>query len=249
MADELLRGELRARGVVAFAAETTGTGFEAEWRHLAGRIAAEALGRAIVAAVLAAGFLREDEKLSLQVKSEAALRGLLVDVDATGNVRGYTDAKVLPMMDPGPTAVEYAIGSRGLLTMIRSTAKAVRYAGSVELRRGDVASDVEHYLATSEQRESVVELATDYGTKLEYAGGILVQALPGVDREVLESVRARLDVLRAALARERSPARVLAAVFADEEVEIVERRAIRFRCSCSYERALGVIRGLDRAEL
>jgi molecular chaperone Hsp33 len=249
MADEILRADLRSRGAVAFAVDATGAAWEAEWRHLAGRVAAEALARLIAAAALAAGFLKEDEQLSLQIKTEGKLQGALVDVDAEGAVRGFTERKVIPVMDPGPSDVSYAIGSRGTLTAIRSTASAVRYSGTVELARGDVASDLERYLETSEQRESIVELATDYTDKLVFAGGVLLQAGPDVDRDWFHARRLRRAELREVLAAERAPEKVLAAAFAGEGCDVVARRAVRFRCRCSRERVLRMIAGLDRAEL
>src|SRR4051794_3295397 len=132
MADEILRAELKSRGAVAFAVDATGAAFEAEWRHLAGRVAAEALARLIAGTALAAGVLKDDEQLSLQIKTEGKLGGALVDVDAHGALRGYTQQKVIPVMDPGPSDISYAIGSRGTLTAIRSTAEAIRYSGTVE---------------------------------------------------------------------------------------------------------------------
>lgn len=249
MGDELLRADLRARGAIALVANVTETALEAEWRHLAGRIAANALGRAFAATALAAGFLLEDEQLSLQIKSQGKLRGLLVDIDASGNLRGYTEAKTLPIMDGGPSDLSYAIGSSGTLVIIRSTSGAVSYSGAVELGRGDIASDLEHYLATSEQRDSIVELATRYHEKLEHASGILVQAQPGVDRAFFDALRARRASLSAALLEARDPETVLARVFPGEAFDIVERRPLRFRCRCSRERVFAMLGGLDPEEL
>jgi molecular chaperone Hsp33 len=249
MADELLRADLPERGLVAFAAETTETAFEGEWRHLAGRVAAEALARGLTAAALAAGFLTGDEQLSLQIKTEGKLGGLLVDVNARGDLRGYTDVKTLPPMDPGPSAFSYAIGARGKLLVIRSTASAVRYAGTVDLVAGDIASDLERYLEASEQRRSIVELATTYEERITYAGGLLIQAGPGVDPAFFAALEARRTELGPILRAERAPGAVLARVFAGERLAIVERRPLRFRCSCSPERVERMIAGLDPAEL
>jgi molecular chaperone Hsp33 len=249
MPDELLRMDLPERGLIAFIAETSGTALEAEWRHLSGRIAAEALGRALAGAALVAGFLGGDQQLSLQVKCEGKLRGLHVDVDAEGRLRGYTDRKSLPPMDAGPSDFSYAIGSSGILTVISSTASAVRYSGSVEISGGDLATDLERYLAKSEQRDSILELATSYDDKLTYAGGMLLQAQPGADREFFAALRERREAIRRALVEERSPERVASRVFAGERAEVAARRSLRFSCRCSRERALRMIGGLDPAEL
>jgi molecular chaperone Hsp33 len=247
--DTLVRAELSGRGIAVFATETTDTAFEAEWRHLAGRIAAQALARALSGAALAAGFLSEDQVLSLQMKCEGKLGGLFVDVDARGHIRGYTDVKTLPTMDNGPSDLAYAIGSRGTLTVIVSTAKAVRVSGSVSLVLGDVATDLERYLATSEQRESIVELVEGYEEKIVRSAGILVQAQPGVDRAFFEATRERRADLRAALLATRDPEAAIAAAFPGEEAKIVDRRALRFRCRCSRERAEGVLSTLGADDL
>ena len=249
MPDLLLRADLPRREIAVFAVDSTATSFEAEWRHLAGRVAAEALARAVSGAALAAGLLQEDQILSLQIKCEGKLGGLLVDIDAQGRVRGYTHVKTLPTMDNGPSDFAYAIGSRGALSVIVSTATDVRTSGTVELVLGDVATDLERYLVVSEQRESIVELVERYDERIVYSGGLLVQAGPGVDRAYFDSVAARRSDLRAALLEKREPEAVLVAAFPGEEVVLVERRALRFKCRCSRERAEGLLATLGTGDL
>lgn len=245
----LVRAELRGRGTAVFACDTTAPAAEAEWRHLCGRVATEALARAMSAVVLAAGFLRADERLSLQIKTEGKLGGLLVDVGAEGDIRGYTHRKVLGLMDAGPSDSLYAVGSRGTLTVMRYTETDVRYSGNVELDRGDMAGDIERYLTVSEQRDSIVEIHTEYAAQLVYSGGMLVQAQPGADSAFFAETRKRRAHLLTALVTEREPERAIRAFFPAEGVDVVERRPIAFRCNCSRERVLRMIAALDKAEI
>lgn len=241
MPDALVRADLPRRGIAVFSADTSETSFQAEWRHLAGRVAAEALARAMSGAALVAGFLRDDQLLSLQIKCEGKLGGLLVDIDALGRMRGYTDMKTLPTMDNGPSDFAYAVGSRGTLSVIVSTASAVRTSGSVELVLGDVATNVERYLVASEQRPSIVELVERYNERIVYSGGLLVQAGPGVNAAFFDATAERRPALRAAILEKRDPESVIRAAFPGEEIALVDRRDLRFKCRCSRERAEGLL--------
>jgi len=183
------------------------------------------------------------------VKTAGNLKGALVDIDAHGNMRGYTEMKVLPFMDLGPSATAYAIGSRGTLTVIRSTRTEVSTSGTVELVKGDIASDIESYLESSEQRPSIVEIATRYGEMTERAGGLLVQAGADADLPWFEALRARRADLARALEEETDPERLIGRVLEGEEWSVIERRALRFRCRCTQQRVEGMIAGMELTEL
>jgi redox-regulated HSP33 family molecular chaperone len=79
--------------------DASGTAFEAEFRHLSGRVSAEVLARATVAAVLLGADLKGDERLSIQARCEGPIKGYLVEVDSKLNVRGYTQKKILRGFD------------------------------------------------------------------------------------------------------------------------------------------------------
>src|SRR6186997_1743013 len=92
MSDHLMRGIYRERGLRVVAASTTALCREAINRHECPPLAAIALGRALTAAALIGAGLKGEEHIGIQLSGKGPLRGLFVDVDAKGNLRGYVSA-------------------------------------------------------------------------------------------------------------------------------------------------------------
>jgi molecular chaperone Hsp33 len=231
-------------------ADASATAFEAEFRHLAGRVGAEALGRLAVATCLLGADLKNDERLSIQMHCDGPLLGYLGEVDAELRFRGYTQKKVIPELDGSDTPFSAAIGTVGRLQVIRSTNDGVAYQGVTELGGGDVATDLERALLESQQIPSRLMLDHGYQRQLTGARGFLLQALPGVKEEeftkLANRVSARadasrpwpedLDELRKKLIPEDVPHRVLGS------------RKISFSCRCSRVRVINVLKSLGPPE-
>ena len=87
--DWLVKATAADKTVRALTAVTTGLVEEARARHQTAPTASAALGRALTAGLLLGSMLKEDETLSLQFLGNGPLRGILVDVNARGEVRGF----------------------------------------------------------------------------------------------------------------------------------------------------------------
>src|SRR4029079_9069470 len=79
-----------------------------------------------------------------------------------------------------------AVGKNGILTVVRDLGLRELYQGQVSLLSGEVDEDVERYLRESEQVPSALscEVLLD-GAEVVRAAGILVQALPGGQSDVV----------------------------------------------------------------
>jgi len=224
--------------------DASGTAFEAEFRHLAGRVSAEVMARAAVAATLVGADLKNDERLAIQVRCEGPLKGYLVEVDADLHFRGYTHKKALTDLDRSARSFVEGIGLVGRLQVIRSTNSGVFYQGVTALAAGDVASDLEKSLLESQQVLSRLLIDHGYGRQLTHALGILLQALPGADPDVFAGLANELSA-RAASARPwpRDPER-LANLVLPEDVprRVLQTRRVSFSCRCSRDRAINVLK-------
>jgi len=224
--------------------DASGTAFEAEFRHLCGRVSAEVLARATVAAVLLGADLKDDERLSIQARCEGRIEGWLVEVDAKLNFRGYTNKKTVRGLDRSSRPFTHGIGKVGRLQVIRSTGEGIFYQGVTSFAEGDVASDLERSLRESQQIPS--RLLIDHGYKLQLtsAMGALLQALPGADPDAFAALAEEV----AALADRGRPwprdLDALASLILPERVprKVLDSRPVRFSCRCSRERAINVLK-------
>ena len=89
MADRVARTLSLDGTVRGLAAVTTGLVEEARVRHGTLPTATAALGRALTAALLLAGTLKADERLSLEFSGDGPLRGILAEANPDGDARGF----------------------------------------------------------------------------------------------------------------------------------------------------------------
>jgi len=253
--DALVRA-LSADGGVSVRALTGRTlAREAARRHGTSPVATRALGRTLLGAVLLASGQDERETVQIQFRGEGALGHVTAIADGAGRVRGFVSrpAAEVPLRE-GRLDVSGALGP-GVLAVVRfRPGWREPYSGIVPIETGEIASDLAHYLAESEQKPSTLalgELQSREGA-IEAAGGYLVQALPDADDETV----ARVDtVVRglppvSELLAEGLGARDLAElVLAGTGLRELAVSEPRFHCGCSRERVLQAITLLGADEL
>jgi molecular chaperone Hsp33 len=123
--------------------------------------------------------------------------------------------------------------------------------GIVALRRGDVTSDLSHYLTQSEQIPSVFVIDVDYNQDetIRESAGLLIQAMPGARPEDLFAVYDKIDYLErltAYIDRGSSPEDILREVLPGE-ITIVTSSPVDYFCRCSQDKfkSLLLTLGLD----
>jgi molecular chaperone Hsp33 len=250
MADEILRTLIRQRTLRVVVATTTELSREAARRQGAGRDAAVAMSRAATSALLVATLTKGDERVTLQIAGGGPLGDVIADARSSGDVR-------VTVGDPAATATRLgdAVGRRGVLSVIRDLGLKERYQGQSPLVTGEIDEDVEHYLRASEQIPSALgcDVAVDGGGAIVAAAGILVQALPdaGAAAEALLREcqhRLRTGGLRAAPGAD--PVALARSIVGEgEDIELLDRRPLRFFCPCSLERVADMLATLGPSEL
>jgi len=258
--DEIIRCVVAGLPVRIVAAVTTGVAREAARRHDAGPAAAMALGRGLTAGLLLATLTKDDERVTLQVLGNGPLGGITVDANAAGTARAYVkhpEAGRIDEASPRPS-LGGAVGGSGLVSVIRDVGLRENFSGQTAIRNGEIDQDVERYLTDSEQIESALACDTiiraDGG--ITASAGMLVQALPGSEGAI-EVVIARALFAEGALAQAigagvpASGEALMAAVFAGRlgQIQVLDRRPVRFFCPCSRQRAGASLAMLGEADL
>jgi molecular chaperone Hsp33 len=136
---------------------------------------------------------------------------------------------------------------RFAITIAPTDAKQT-YQGVVELEGASVAAVLEHYMATSEQLETRLWLAAD----TQQAAGMLLQRVPGAPAADQDAWDRAVALGGTVTAREllNLPARqVIRRLYHEEDIRVFEARVVSFRCSCSRERVIDMLRMLGREEV
>lgn len=250
MGDSLLRTLSRDGHVRVTTLVGTELAREAARRHGTGPVATAALARALQGAVLLAADGKAGETVQLQFRGDGPLRAVTAIADPEGRVRGY----VAHPDAPGAPEVGRALGAGKLAVVRFRPTWRQPYTGIVELRSGEIAQELAHYLLHSEQRPTAVGLGVwlDPEVGVGAAGGFLVEALPGADPESVAQVEENTRGLSnpSVLVREGAGVSELA-----ERLLLglggtpLERRSPRFHCGCDRERVRRAAALLGRREV
>lgn len=257
MKDYIVRAMTADGFVKAMAIASTNLVERARNIHKTTPTATAALGRVLTAASMMGNLQKvENGALTLQVKGNGPLGTILATSDAVGNVRGYVHNPSITLLEKyaGKLDVGAAVGTDGMLTVIRDLQMKEPYIGSVALVSGEIADDVTAYFAQSEQTPTACALGvlvdTDHSVKV--AGGYLIQLLPGAPEEVisrLEQGIAKAGAVTPMLSDGLTPEDILRRVMADFELEFLETTEVSYKCYCSRERVTSTLISVGKKDL
>jgi molecular chaperone Hsp33 len=242
----LMQGNLKVIVVVA-----TDTARDARRRHQLKQAAAALLAQGLTGGLLMASLQKGDSRVNLQVECDGPLRGFFVDASASGDCRGYAKNVDVDLELDGPFQWRAALGNSGFLSVLRDIGVEY-YRSSVQLEAMDVAKDLDHYFVASEQVPTriALEVLRVGEERLGVVAGVLLQALPDGDRQLLHQLGDGL-ALRLGQAVQagagQSPRDLLAHLFPG--VEVLLELPVCFSCTCSKERVLRTLRSLGVREL
>jgi len=251
----LIRVMSQAKNVIGLACVTTGLVEDARRIHGTSRTASAALGRALTGGLLMGALLKRGQRIALKFEGNGPLKKIIVEADPEGTVRGFVafPKAEVPLRDE-KLNVSGALGSQGLLTVIKDLGMKEPYQGVVKLLTGEIAEDIAYYYAESEQIPSAMGLGVfvNLDGRVSAAGGFFVQSLPPSEEKVvnllIDNIR-RIPTVTELLRQGKTPEDILTEVFAGVPYYSLGGRDLSFHCLCSRERIEKVLISLGAAEL
>jgi molecular chaperone Hsp33 len=260
MSDELVSGLLKASDLRLVLATTGDLSRQARATHRSMPASAALLSQGLTAAALM-GSLRKgtDSRINLQLECDGPLRGLFVDGDANGVVRGYVKNTLVEYVGTeGKYHWRPVLGNQGFLSVLRDQGGGEYYRSSVELEHFDLVADLERYFHQSDQVPShllmaqLPALVDGQEDPLGTVVGLLVQPLPNGDREAFQAlgVRLKAQFQAAVQAHAKDGAlTLLRSLVPEADLEVMTRYPLRFTCSCSRDRVKLALLAMGREEL
>jgi molecular chaperone Hsp33 len=227
---------------------------EAQRRHSTAPTASAALGRALMGAVLLVAGREEEETVQIQLRGDGDVGQVTAIADGVGAARGYVHN---PAAHPPPRGSKLDVGravGRGVLAVVRyHPSWREPYSGIVPIVSGEVAEDLAHYLAESEQTPSALAAGVFVAAdgSIEQAGAYLVQAQPHAPDEALEQLERTVAALPSPteLLRQGLDAQGMLERLADGlDPRVLEEGKPRFLCRCSRDRMRQAVVLLGRDE-
>lgn len=231
---------------------------EARSIHGLSRVATAALGRQMMAtAMMAAQLKHESESLTTIIRGDGSLGNLVATGRYGAKIKAYVHSPhvELPPTAAGKLDVGGAVGHHGRLTVVRDLHMREPYTGECNLISGEIAEDFAQYFTASEQTNSLVYLGVhvDVETiRVNAAGGMIVQPLPGCSDAAVEELYARaadIALLAGRLERGETLEAAVCDIFHSMGPKVLNSIEPRWECDCSRERTERALIALGREEL
>lgn len=245
----LLEGQARAILI-----ESTALVQRAKQIHGLSRIATAALGRTLTATAMMGSMLKgRDESVTASIRGGGPIGTVLAVSDANCTVKGYVDNPAVDLPRTGPKLpVGAAVGRDGRLSVIKDLRLREPYVGQVNLVSGEIAEDFAMYFTASEQTPSLVSLGVLVSDeRVESAGGLIVQMLPGAGEAAIRSIEASAGMFMdiSGTMKEYHLEGAVNQLLLHLQPRVLERRDTRYACDCSRERVEKALITLGREEL
>ncbi|MFI3210234.1 MAG: Hsp33 family molecular chaperone HslO [Peptostreptococcaceae bacterium] len=254
--DYTLRATAGNGQIRAFASITTDMVEKSRTFHETSKVATAALGRTLTAtSIMGLMMKNEGDKVSVIIRGGGPLGTILTTSDSKGIVKGYVQNPQVVVEDyeNGKLNVAAAVGTNGVVTVIKDLGLREPYNGAYPLVSGEIAEDFTHYFALSEQTPSIVALGvltSEY--EVSNAGGLIIQLLPDATEETIEKLEnniANLSSITTMLSEGKSPEDMLNIALEGLNHKILDKIDVKFECDCSKERVGEVLISIGKKSL
>ena len=215
-----------------------------------------AVSRFVTAAVLVSSNLKSGDVQGFYLDVNGPIGGIRCEINSYGHVKGYA---LYPQSGVDEIDKNYVmdlpqlLGS-GMLTVTKIMARGkTPFVSTVPYPGGSLALLFADYLNRSEQIKSAVMVSNFIKPDgvIELCGGILVQAMPDAkekDIEEMEKYIEKLPPLSEILKQTDNPKEMVLLSFPHYKPFMVGERHLVFKCTCSREKVLKVLKALNEED-
>lgn len=228
---------------------------EMRWNHGLGILETLALGHAYLGAALMSSNLKGNDRLGIKIECSGPIKGLSVEANAFGEVRGYLKQVPIPIDQPLESFDLSPFFGAGFLSVTRYLEDAKQpFSGKVMLEHGRLAKDLAVYHLKSEQIPTAFNLSIhfDHDGDVQGAGGLMLQAMPGAVDTVLSRIEEKvqdLESIGTVVNDGAFPEQWLNRHFNDFNPKLIKDRGVEFMCHCNIERITRMISMLKLEDL
>ncbi len=230
---------------------------EMQANHGLGPLETLVLGQAYIAVTLMCAGLKGKDRVGFNIRCSGPVQGVDVEANTFGEVRGSLK-NTIQVEDSKQIKSLSTLFGAGFLTVTKYLEDAKSpYSGQIALEHGSIAEDLATYFLKSEQIPTGFKLSLFFNDKeeVEGAGGIYLQAMPGVSPEQVIEAENRIQQIHSlgeAFARGDSPEKLIENQFESLSPRFLDSSRVEFFCRCNRKRMEAYLKNLsapDRDEI
>ncbi len=220
------------------------------------------LGEAVAAAVLLSATLKFEGTLSLQVQGQGPMHLLLAQCSNELGVRAVARYRDLPQEMEAAADLSTLSGGGRLTVTLENDDLSQRYQGIVPIEGSGLAESLQGYFLNSEQLPTrlwlhadengvsamLLQRLSDDSVASRSGGKVESETRPDFD-DAWNRLQLLADTLKPEELRKLSDREILRRLFAEDDVRIFESSPVFFRCRCSRDRVVGMLRGVGAEEI
>lgn len=256
MEDYMIRATAADSQIRAFAATTREMVEYARKVHGTSPVATAALGRLLTAGAMMGSMMKgDDDILTLQIKGNGPIGGIIVTANAHGKVKGYVHNPevLIHANNIGKLDVGGAVGE-GILSVIKDMGLKEPYVGQTTLVSGEIAEDLTYYFAASEQVPSVVALGVlmNKDNTVKRAGGFIIQLMPFAEESIIDRLEQKINSITGItglLDQDMTPEMILNDILGEFGLDIMDKLPAGFECNCTKKRIEKAIVSIGRKDI
>jgi molecular chaperone Hsp33 len=213
------------------------------------------LGRVYLGAGLMSANLKSNDRIAIKFDCSGPIKGLVVEANAFGEVRGYLKNVPIPIEKPMESFDLSPFFGAGFLSVTKYLEDAKHpFTGKVMLKYGNIAQDLANYYLTSEQVPTAFNLSIKFDKEGQVtgAGGVFLQAMPQTGEELADSLEKRvidLPSLGEVFTQEKHPQDLIADNFSEYSPRFLADHRIEFMCHCNQSRVRSLLMLLPVTDL
>ncbi len=244
MKDKIVRGTAKDGMIRVIGGITTNLVADGTSVHECTPVASAALGRMLTAGALMGTDLKsEKEVLTLKINGGGEAKGITVTAHSDASVKGFIGNPYvdLPLNSKNKLDVGGAVGTNGILYVIKDLGMKDPYVGQVPIHSGEIAEDLTYYYTVSEQTPSAVSLGVlvDKDLSIKAAGGFIIQMMPDADPLLADILMYRLEEIPSIttmISQGKTIEEILEYIFEDMDLKLEFANEPKYVCDCSRER-------------
>jgi len=227
----------------------------------------DTLGEAVAASVLLSATLKFQGTLSLQLQGQGPMHLMLAQCSNEMGVRAVARYREAPEIHAAAAGLLSLSGEGRLTVTMENDDLSQRYQGVVPLDGDRLASCLQRYFESSEQLPTRLWLHADENgvsgmllQRLSYDSVALRQAAGGYERQAIitdrreiddawQRVQLLADTLQPQELRTLTDREILRRLFVEDDVRMFESAPVFFRCRCSRDRVVDMLKGLGVDEI
>ncbi len=224
---------------------------EMKLNHNLGVLETLILGHAYMGIALMTSNIKKDDRLAFRLECSGPLKGLYVESNSYGEVRGHLKANPIPINKQIDINELSSFFGEGFIEVIHYPEYAKQpYIGHVKLKYKNIASDLANYYLESEQTPTYFNLSIKFDDKGNVigAGGLLLQSMPDAKQDsvdkLLELVK-DIPSIGERFSKDIEPEAFIKNSLETLSPKFLSNKRVEFFCPCNMDSMFKMLSNMD----